>query len=74
MAQKDLVGISKVEAGNVDTPLLLVGLLYREVKRVIEVEPDEGSSALADLVNSPFGIRELNQIERLINDAQFNDS
>jgi hypothetical protein len=74
-ARKDFADKSKMEAGNIDAPLLLLGLLYREVKRSIEMEPGgDGSAAPAHLINSTFGIKELNQIEKLLNEVKFKHS
>ena len=58
---------SLMESGKVDAPLLLLGLIYREVSRCMEVEPGENTTAPSHLVDSPLGIDELNQIEDLIN-------
>jgi hypothetical protein len=58
--------LEETEAGNVDAPLLLLGLLYREVSRVIEVEPGEETTAPAQLVNSPFGKKQLDEIKKLL--------
>ena len=57
---------SLIESGKVDGPLLLLGLMYREVSHCMEVEPGE-NTAPSHLVDSPLGIDELNQIEDLIN-------
>ena len=53
---------SLMESGKVDAPLLLFGLIYREVSRCMEVEPGENTTA-----PSPLGINELNEIEDFIN-------
>ena len=58
---------SLIESGKVDGPLLLLGLIYREVSCCMEVEPGENTTAPSYLVDSPLGINELNQIEDLIN-------
>ena len=58
---------SLMESGKVDAPLLLLGLIYREVSHCMEVEPGENMTAPSHLVDSPLGIRELNQIEDFIN-------
>lgn len=53
-------------SGKMDAPLLLLGLMYREVSRCIEVEPGASSKAPDHLVNSQLGIQELNKIEKLL--------
>lgn len=67
IAKGDLGDSSVLEGGKVDAPLLLLGLIYREVTRAMEIEPDAQTLAPPHLVNSPFGIKEVNQIETLIN-------
>ena len=63
-----------VEAGKIDGPLLLFGLLYREVSRAIEAEPDDPTTNDAPhLINSPFGIKELTEMEKLVNDVQIDN-
>ena len=47
----------------VDAPLLLLGLLYREVCQAMEVESGD-ETAPAHLIDSPLGIKELDQIEK----------
>ena len=51
------------EAQAVDAPLLLLGLLSREVSRAIEVEPGEATEYPQHLINSPLGIQDMHQIE-----------
>jgi hypothetical protein len=67
IAERDLRDHSILEGGKVDAPLLLLGLMYREVSRAIEIEPEAPTMAPPHLVNSPFGVKEANQIETLIN-------
>jgi hypothetical protein len=44
--------------------------MYREVNRAMEVEPDGGDKMLPpQLVDSPFGIKEMNQIEALLDEV-----
>jgi hypothetical protein len=43
--------------------------MYREVSRSIEVEPDNPTMLPPKLVNSPLGVKELREIERLLNDV-----
>jgi hypothetical protein len=62
------LGDSKVfEDGKIDPPLLLLGLLFREVSRAIEIEPGTPPTQYPEqLVNSPFGIEEMNRIEETL--------
>lgn len=63
-----------MEAGKIDGPLLLFGLLYREVSRSIEAEPDDPTTNVpSHLINSPFGIKQLTEMEKLVNDVQIDD-
>ena len=57
---------SALEDGSIDAPLLLLGLLYREVCRSMEMEPGSSTMAPPHLVNSFFGVPEMDKIERLI--------
>jgi hypothetical protein len=61
---------SDLDEGDVDAPLLLMGLMYREVCRAVEVEEGAPTNAPDYLANSSFGIRELNRIESLINNIK----
>jgi len=63
--KKDLGDLS-VLGGAIDSPLLFLGLMYREISRVMEVEPDAPTNAPDYLVNSPFGIKEVKKIEGLL--------
>ena len=64
------LGLSSTQLnGKIDSPLLLLGLMYREVSRSIEVEPDNPTKLPPKLVNSPFGVKELREIEMLLNDV-----
>jgi hypothetical protein len=54
------------ESGKIDAPLLFLGLMFREVSRSMEMEPGAETKAPAQLVNSPFGIEEMNRMEILI--------
>lgn len=56
-----------LDKGEIDSHLLFLGLMYREISRVIEAEPDVPTKAPDHLVNSKFTIKELNRIETLIN-------
>lgn len=57
---------SGLEGGKIDAPLLLLGLMYREVSRSMEIEPGAPTKASNHLINSLFGIQEVNKIERLM--------
>lgn len=67
IAEGDLNDPSVLEGKKLDATLLLLGLMYREVSTVMELEPDAPSMAPLHFVNSPYGIKELQQIETLIN-------
>jgi hypothetical protein len=71
LVKRDLV---EVEAGNVDPPLLLLGLVYREVCRAMEAEPGEETTAPAHLINSQLGVKQLDEIEKVLNDVDFDNS
>jgi hypothetical protein len=57
---------STLEDGKVDAPLLLIGLMYREVCRAMEIEPGGEEKVPAHLKNSPFGIQQMQKIERVV--------
>jgi hypothetical protein len=40
--------------------------MYREVSRAMEIEPGNPNKAPDQLINSPFGILQMNKIESLI--------
>jgi hypothetical protein len=64
---KDLLEDSSVLQGSkVDSPLLLLGLMYREVSRAIEIEPDAPTQAPNHLVNSTLGVQQIKKIENLV--------
>ena len=65
---------SFLKDGKIDAPLLLLGLAYQEVSRSIEIEPGTSTEAPDHLVESPFGVRELNKIEQLINSVSLPSS
>jgi hypothetical protein len=71
--REDLGNPDVLEAGWMDAPLLLLGLVYREVSRSLETEPGD-SSVPAHLINSPFGRKELDEVQSLINGIQFEDA
>jgi hypothetical protein len=67
---EDALGDESVfEAGRLDPPLLLLGLMFREVARAMEVEPGEPSQYPQQLVDSPFGIKEMQRIEEFLNEV-----
>jgi hypothetical protein len=66
IAEALLGDLSTFEDGKMDAPLLLVGLMYREVCRAMEMEPGEDNKSPAQLKNSPFGIQQMQKIERVI--------
>jgi hypothetical protein len=67
LVKSALVGTSSVlNDGKVDAPLLLLGLVYREVSLALEIEPGVPNSYPDHLSNSPFGIRQINEIEKLL--------
>jgi hypothetical protein len=51
---------------SIDAPLLLVGLMFREISRAIEVEEGEDSKLPKQLVESSLGIREMQKIEEML--------
>ena len=64
--KRDLGDPKVPEQGKIDAPLLLLGLIYREVSRSMEVEP--GAPKHPDhVVLSKFGIKEVKKIEQLLN-------
>ena len=67
IAEGDLNDPSVLEGKKLDVMLLLLGLMYQEVSRIMELEPDAPSMAPLHFVHSPYGIKELQQIETLIN-------
>jgi hypothetical protein len=67
--KKDLADSSFL-SGKIDAPLLLLGLMYQEVSRAIEVEPDTPTKAPDHLVHSPFGVKELKKMETLLKGVQ----
>lgn len=67
MAKKSLGDASVFEGGRIDCQLLLLGLMYREVSRSVEIEPGAPTDAPDHLVRSTLGISHLNKIETAIN-------
>jgi hypothetical protein len=67
---KNELGDSSILNGlRIDAPLLLLGLIYREVCRAMEIEPGGDTEAPDQLVNSPFGIVEMSKIETLLSEV-----
>ena len=60
---------SVLEGGKVDAPLLLSGLMYREICCAMKMEPDAPMGAPKSLINSPFGIKELKEIEAVLDNV-----
>lgn len=67
---KKELGGSFLKDEKVDAPLLLLGLVYREVCRSMEIEPGAPTDSPNHLVDSSFGVRELRQIDKLVNDIR----
>ena len=57
--------------GKIDGPLLLLGLVFREISRSIEIEPGAETDLPQHLVDSPFGIQEIQKIEKLLESVVF---
>ena len=70
MVRKEMADLSRLDPANVNAPLLLLGLLYREVCQEMKVESGD-ETAPAHLINSPLGKKELDQIERVLNGLLF---
>ena len=65
---KDALNDSSIfEDRNVNAPLLLLGLLFREVSRAMESEVGEPTHYSHQLVHSSLGIREMIMIEEMLN-------
>ena len=67
IAKDALKDPSVIKGGKVDAPLLLLGLMYREVTRALEVEPGEPGEYPPHLITSPFGRKEIDEMVRLLN-------
>ena len=63
-----------VEGGKIDSPLLLLGLMYREVSRALEVEPGDENEIPSHVLNSPLGIRELDEMQSMVKDLELDES
>jgi hypothetical protein len=64
--QNALADSAIFESGKIDAPLLLLGLLYREVSRSMEIEPGDNTKLPDHLVKSSFGVKEIRKIESLL--------
>jgi hypothetical protein len=64
--KEDFDDPSIFKRGKIDSPLLLLGLLFREVSRALEIEPGEPSKHPQYLVDSPLGIGQMNEVEEMI--------
>lgn len=62
----DLSDPSIFKKNLVDSPLLLLGLMFREVSRSMEVEPGEPTSHPSQVVDSGFGIQEMKKLEKML--------
>lgn len=62
------------EDGAIDAPLLLLGLMYREASRAMEIEPGAETDAPIHLSQSPFGMKELNKIEGVLGKVRLRSS
>lgn len=60
--------------GTIDAPLLLLGLMYREASRAMEIEPGVETNVPVHLSQSPFGIKELNKIESIFGKVSLQSS
>jgi hypothetical protein len=71
--KKDLGNASVLESGKIDGPLLLFGLIFREVSRAIETEPDAPGESPEYLAHSPFDIQDMLKIEEMIDNMVLPD-
>ena len=55
-----------LKGSKIDSPLLLLGLMYREVSRAMEIEPDAPTQSPGHLANSSLGIQQMKKIENLL--------
>ena len=66
IAERSLGDSNTLEHGKVDAPLLLVGLMCREVSCAMEMEPGGENAFPIQLRSSPFGIQQMQKIERVM--------
>lgn len=59
--------LGECSVSQIDAPLLLLGLIFREISRAIEIEPGAPTHYPQQLVHSPLGIEEMNKIEEMLN-------
>lgn len=71
--KQSVTGPPDVVALHIDAHLLLLGLMYREVTRSIEAEPED-SKVPCYLRDSPLGVKELDQIVEVINSIKVPNS
>jgi hypothetical protein len=58
-------------SGKIDAPLLLLGLMYREASRAMEMEPGDNDSRFPiHLVNSRIGISQVEKLQNFINNVK----
>jgi hypothetical protein len=60
--------------GTIDAPLLLLGLMYREASRAMEIEPGAETNVPIHLSESRFGIKELKKIENILGKVRLQSS
>jgi hypothetical protein len=73
LVTEDLGDESVFSNGKIDVPLLLLGLIFREVSRSMQIEPGAESDLPQHLVDSPFGIQEMNRIEKMLDSVAFSE-
>jgi hypothetical protein len=66
IVQNALADSAIFESGKIDAPLLLLGLVHREVSRAFEVEPGGDANLPDHLVESSLGMDEIRKIESLL--------
>jgi hypothetical protein len=74
IVREDFADSSMVEGGKIDSPLLLLGLMYREVSRALEVEPGDENETPSHIQNSPLGIKELDEMQSVVKDLEFDEN
>jgi hypothetical protein len=57
---------SVFEERTIDAPLLLLGLMFREVSRAMEIEEGEATRYPQQLAASPLGIGEMQKLEEFL--------
>lgn len=69
LARESLRKRSTFDGKKIDSPLLLLGLAYREISRGIEIEPGAPTEYPDQLVHSSFGIDQLDEIQKLLKEV-----